>query len=267
MKKRILLFIPTFNCEKQIARVFEKINEAVQSKLAEVLVIDNQSTDTTLQAAQRAAQSLSVKVTILRNLQNYNLGGSIKRAFLYALENQFDYMITLHGDDQADIRDFLPMLEEETFLNQDIIIGARFHPESRLEGYSLTRILGNKALNTVCGLINRRRVHDLIAGLNCFNLAFFRDRFFLKFPDNLTFDAHVLLYAFNQKAKIHYVPVTWREEDQVSNAKVIKQALTILKLFITYVFHRETVFDQNKSGRIEGFNYESEIIFENNGIL
>ena len=139
-------------------------------------------------------------------------------------------MITLHGDDQADIRDFLPIFEEKTHEAHDIVIGARFHPKSTLHGYSLTRRLGNRALNAACAIINRRRVHDMIAGINCFNLSFFSDNFFLKFPDNLTFDAHVLLYAFNKHAAVTYVPITWREEDQISNAKVIRQALIILKL-------------------------------------
>ena len=84
----------------------------------------------------------------------------------------------------------------------------------------------------------------------------------MKFPDNLTFDAHVLLYAFNKKAKVKYVPITWREEDQISNAKVIRQALIILKLFFNYLVRGEEVFTKEKSGRPEGFNYESEVILQ-----
>jgi hypothetical protein len=35
-----------------------------------------------------------------------------------------------------------------------------------------------------------------------------------------------------------FFPITWTEEDQVSNAKVIRQALTILGLFTKYLFQR-----------------------------
>ena len=262
MKKRILLFIPVFNCEKQIPRVISKIDRSIQDYINEVLIIDNRSYDHTLDAAVAASSALETKVTILRNTMNYNLGGSIKRAFLYALEHKYDYMITLHGDDQADIRDFLPMLEKETYRTNDLVIGARFHPNSTLKGYSWVRTLGNRVLNVMCSMINKQRVHDMIAGMNCFNLSFFKDKFFLKFPDNLTFDAHVLLYAFNKKASIAYLPITWREEDQISNAKVIKQALTILKLFSSYLLQREHVFSQHKSEKPEGFHYDSEIILQ-----
>jgi hypothetical protein len=122
--------------------------------------------------------------------------------------------------------------------------------------------LGNRALNVVCSVINLRRVDDLIAGINCFKISFFKDHFFLKFPDNLTFDAHVLLYAFNKKAKVVYVPITWREEDQISNAKVVTQAIIILKLFFRYLMKGEKVFEENASGRPVGFEYSSEIVYQ-----
>ncbi len=263
MSNRIMLFIPAYNCEKQIPRVLQKIDARVQQYVQQIVIIDNRSTDNTLQAAKQAAIDLGLKnVVLLRNQENYSLGGSIKRAFMYAIENHYDYVISLHGDDQADIRDMLPSLESGDYQNQDLTIGARFHKDSTLQGYSFVRRMGNKALNLACALINRRRVDDLIAGLNCFKVSFLKDQFFLRFPNNLTFDAHLLLYAFNKKATIKYIPVTWREEDQISNAKVVRQALIILRLFAAYVFQGEKVFADNKSGRPNDFVYQSEVIFD-----
>jgi hypothetical protein len=143
------------------------------------------------------------------------------------------------------------------------MVGARFHPKSTLNGYSMFRKLGNRALNLLCALVNRRKVYDLIAGINLFKVDFLQDKFFLKFPDNLTFDAHLLLYSFNTNARFSYFPIVWTEEDQVSNAKVMKQGWIILKLFITYFFIKEKVFLPNKSGHPEGFLYHSEVVFKN----
>jgi glycosyltransferase involved in cell wall biosynthesis len=262
MQPKILIFIPMFNCERQISRVIEKINPEIQSYISEVLLVDNKSNDDTIAEAIKCLSGLNLKAKIFRNKENYSLGGSIKSAFLYAEKNQYDYMITLHGDDQADIRDFVPILQNKKYLQADMIIGARFHPESILTGYSLFRTMGNKALNIVCALINKRRVHDLIAGINLYNVSFFKNKFYLKFPNNLTFDAHVLLYAFSVGARVEYVPITWREEDQISNAKVVAQAITILKLFGKYVLNRGKVFQIDASGREPGFEYPAEVIFE-----
>jgi glycosyltransferase involved in cell wall biosynthesis len=115
MLNRIIIFIPTYNCQQQIPRVLSKIDRYVQSYIDEVLIIDNRSSDNTVNEAILASEGISKKVTVLRNNQNYNLGGSIKRAFIYAIENNYDYMITLHGDDQADIRDLLPVFQSGEF--------------------------------------------------------------------------------------------------------------------------------------------------------
>jgi glycosyltransferase involved in cell wall biosynthesis len=261
MKDRIMIFIPAFNCQKQISRVLSKIDADIERYIDEVVIIDNRSNDNTISEAIASSQHIK-KITILQNNENYNLGGSIKRAFMYAIEHKYDYMVTLHGDDQANIRDFLPVFESGVHTKNDMVIGARFHPASQLHGYSWFRTIGNRVLNIICGLINRRRVYDLIAGINCFKISFFREKFFLNFPDNLTFDAHVLLYAFNKNAKVIYVPITWREEDQISNAKVIKQAFIIFNLFLQYLVKGGKVFSQNLSGRSDSFKYESEVVFQ-----
>ena len=252
---RILLFIPAYNCEVQLPRVLDKVDPSIQAVIDEILIIENRSNDATLQVACREIERLPLKSTVIQNDENYSLGGSIKHAFLYAIENGFTHVITLHGDDQADVRDMLDVLTDGSFEECDLVIGARFHPDSVLDGYSRVRIAGNRILNVVFGLVARRKVHDLIAGLNLFKMEFYADREFLKFPNNLTFDAHLLLLSMHRKARIRYIPVTWREEDQVSNAKTVKQAAIILKLLVRYIFTRQRVFDQDKSGRPAGFEY------------
>ena len=261
MENKILLFIPVFNCEKQIARVIPKIDSNIQKYIDEVLIIDNRSSDNTVKVAIAASDSITKKITILQNVENYSLGGSLKHAFLYALENKYTHIITLHGDDQADIRDFLPILINQEYTRNDLIIGARFHPKSSLKGYSLIRILGNRGLNLVCSLIVKKKVYDLIAGLNFFNVSFLQKKVFLNFPNNLTFDSHLLLYAFNENAKIKYTPITWCEEDQISNAKVVHQAITILKLLFSYLRQGSAVFLFDKSGNPKGFTYPSTTVF------
>lgn len=263
MSDRIMIFIPAYNCEKQLPRVLSKIDDAVQEIVQEVIIVDNRSSDRTLDVACQSASRLKIKTTVFRNLENYSLGGSIKRAFLYALEQGYQYLIVLHGDDQADIRDMLPLLKSGEYQKQDLVIGARFHPQSKVEGYSFVRTMGNRVMNFVCSLVTRRRIDDLIAGLNCYKISFFSNLFFLKFPNNLTFDAHVLLYACCYGAKIMYLPITWREEDQISNAKVLRQASIILRLFANYMMHGPQIFTVNKSGRSDDFRYESEIICQN----
>ena len=85
MHERILLFIPMYNCEKQIVRVLRQLTDEVCRYLSEVIIVNNCSTDNGESAVINFLQEnpLSVKVSLLRNDENYGLGGSHKVAFQY----------------------------------------------------------------------------------------------------------------------------------------------------------------------------------------
>jgi len=117
-----MLFIPTYSCQQQILRVLSEIDKNVQNYIDEVVIIDNRSRDNTINEAILASEGILKRLTILRNNQNYNLGGSIKHAFIYALKNNYDYMITLHGDDQADIRDLLPVFQNGQYKKMTLLL-------------------------------------------------------------------------------------------------------------------------------------------------
>ena len=104
-RDKILLFVPVYNCEKQILRVLDSISPDIAERFAEVVVIENRSTDGTLKSAKHGLSKIkNCKVTLLQNDENYSLGGSHKVAFNYMLEHGYDYLVVLHGDDQGDIQ-------------------------------------------------------------------------------------------------------------------------------------------------------------------
>jgi glycosyltransferase involved in cell wall biosynthesis len=242
---RILLFIPIYNCERQIGRVFDKMTPDLLAHIAEVIVVDNGSSDKSCAIVAERLKSLPVSAALLRNNANYNLGGSLKVAFNYALDHGYDHLLVLHGDDQADVRDIVRFLANGQAFDADLFIGARFHPHSRLQGYSRLRIAGNKALGALLSVITRVRIDDMIAGLNLYSMKAFKERWYLDFPDNLTFDAHMLLGALHRRLHVRYFPISWREEDQVSNAKVFRQGCILLKLFLGYAVMGEKIFQSS----------------------
>ena len=257
MKK--LLVIPTYNCEEQIGRLLRKSGQTINEEFEEVLIIDNGSSDKTVENAISSVKSIEIPAKVLQNSQNISLGGSLKTGFLYAKNNTFDYVVVLHGDDQAQIEDLLPIFRDLEVHNIDLGVGARFHSNSTLIGYSMFRKMGNRLLNLYCIICTGKKIDDLIAGLNIFRVSKLDMDEILTYPNNLTFDVHILLRAINQKQSINFFPITWTEEDQVSNAKVIKQALIILGLFTKYFFTKEKALHFAKS-EISYLNYS--ILFE-----
>lgn len=260
--EKILIFIPMYNCEKQIFRVLGRIAalpEEEQKLFSQVLVVDNRSEDGSLQSAEIAMDLLSIPVKLIRNCENYSLGGSHKVAFGYAIENGFDYVVVLHGDDQGDLADLVPYVKEGIHRKLDSLLGSRFSKGSRLVNYSRFRIFGNKVFNLFASLCAGRRIYDLGSGLNIYKTTYLKERFYLPYPNDLSFNVFLLLYGIYAKSEFRFFPLTWREEDQISNARLWKQTKRMLKLMFTYVFRRKKVFAM-KENEYSAIDYRFEVM-------
>lgn len=239
-KEKILVFIPAYRCAAQIVRVLDQFDERVQPWIDTVIVVDNRSPDNTLEAAIERGKERFGKTSFIawRNDENYGLGGSHKAAFRYAVEHGFDYLLVLHGDDQADIHDILPLFENEAHKKHDCLLGARFMRGSQLKGYSWFRRFGNRVYNALFSLATLRAIHDLGSGLNLYRVSALRDFYYKGFPDDLTFNYVMLLASYHRGHDVRFFPISWREDDQVSNVRMFRQAIRVLGLLASYFFRR-----------------------------
>lgn len=195
-KDKIMVFIPVYNCEKQITRVLSQINDDVLTYVDEIIVVNNLSTDNTVKVTRDyLLKHRELPCKIINNNANFNLGGSHKVAFNYALENDFDYVIVLHGDDQADIRDFLPILKKRSYKRADCVLGGRFESRSCLIGYSKKRILGNHVFNLIYSLAAGKSIRDMGSGLNMYSTNMLKSKFYIGLSDSLYFNAEMLLFS------------------------------------------------------------------------
>jgi len=256
---KILLFIPAYNCENQIGRVLDQVTPAMLAFITKIIVVNNRSTDNTEQVVLDYKNSHpSMPITLLRNRENYGLGGSHKVAFGYAMEHGYDYVIVLHGDDQGSIKDFLPVLAERYYRKHDCILGARFMRGSKLEGYSNFRTFGNVIYDFLFAAVVGKKIYDLGSGLNMYNVNMLRNRFYEKFPDNLMFNYCMILASQYYGHDIRFYPISWREDDQVSNVKMVNQAINVLKMLGDYYRDPAAITSDYRENVID--SYEADIV-------
>ena len=259
MAERKLIFIPAYNCEKQIPRVLAQFTPDIQKLFDEIVVIDNCSTDKTLDAAATGLKSITgCKATLLQNNRNYGLGGSHKVAFNYALQQGYDYCLVLHGDDQGNINDILPELETGQHKYYDCLLSARFMVGSSLQGYSLVRTLGNIVFNVLFSLATLRMQWDLGSGLCCFSKAFMQSKVYMLCSDDLTFNYTLQLRCASAGISQKFFPVTWREDDQISNVKLFPQTWQMVKMLGHYVTRRSHFLNTNMGN--PAFDYTAQVI-------
>ena len=70
-KDKILLFIPGYNCEKQIVRVLKQLDKKVMKYISEIIYVNNLSTDNTEQVVLDYKKKSKLPIKILRNKENY----------------------------------------------------------------------------------------------------------------------------------------------------------------------------------------------------
>lgn len=259
MPDRFLLFIPAYNCEKQVPRVLDQLlDPKVSGFVSETIVVNNRSTDGTEAAVLGwMAAHPNTPVRLLRNNENYGLGGSHKVAFQYAVRHGYDYLVVLHGDDQGDARDLYPLIASGEYKSYDCCLGSRFMKGSQIKGYSALRIFGNYGFNWLFSLVTLHKITDLGSGLNLYKVAGLKNGYYLKFPDTQYFNDCMILAQCHYKQKMLFFPISWREEDQVSNTKLTSFALSLLRMCGQYVAGPKKFVEREMRAKpVEKYGYQ-----------
>ena len=101
MKKKILIYIVTYNHEKFIENTINRINDEIFKKYeTEILISDDKSSDKTFKILRNIKLNFkkNCKISIISNPTNQGYGGNQKIGYYYSIKYNFDYVVLLHGD-------------------------------------------------------------------------------------------------------------------------------------------------------------------------
>ena len=175
-KKPILIYLPCYNCGKTIGEVLENIPENFHG-IAECLVLDNLSEDSTIETVLREKAALKdrIKISLIRNRENYGYAGSQKLAYSLACRcEEVKYVIMLHGDGQYPpslITKFLPFIEKD----YAVVNGYRskdYYPEE--EETPICTYLTIKLLNVIESFITGIQQREWHSGFVMYSTEFLR---------------------------------------------------------------------------------------------
>lgn len=114
------IIIPAYNEASVIGEVISKLKSEV-SRLGgfEILVIDDGSSDNTLQEAKKAG------AVVIRHPINRGLGGALGTGLIYAKNNQIQLAVTFDADGQHDAKDIKDIIKPIIKGKADVVIGSR----------------------------------------------------------------------------------------------------------------------------------------------
>jgi dolichol-phosphate mannosyltransferase len=113
---RTLIVIPAYNESGKIGRVIAKIPPLTAET---VLVIDDCSKDGT------SAEADAAGARVIRHTRNQGVGAGIRTGIDFALENGYDVVAVLSGDDQHDPNDLSALLRLISEDGYDFVQGSR----------------------------------------------------------------------------------------------------------------------------------------------
>ncbi len=246
---QLMLFVPMYNCAPQIRRTLGQLTPELQRRFAEVFVLDNGSTDGGPEVVLELAADLPhTALHVAKNTDNYGLGGSHKVAFQRCIDEGYDGLVVFHGDDQGRLADLMDVLEAHV-PGMDCVLGSRFMRGSKISGYAPHRIAANVVFNGIFSAITLSSLWDLGSGLNFYTREFLEQGLWRKCADDLTFNYYLILQtASAPDVRFSFVPISWREDDQVSNAKLFSHGQKMLRIISAFLRDRETFLWEDHSG-------------------
>ncbi len=177
-KEKVLIIIPAFNEERQIANVIERVK--IEIPEAQILVINDGSSDATEKKAKEAG------ARVLSHPFNLGYGVTLQTGYKFALKYGFDYVLQIDGDGQHDPRYLKKLLEEIKKRDVEIVIGSRFLGEGEYKTPFLRR-MGMKIFAYIAGRIIGQKITDPTSGYQALSrkaLEFYsRDFFPGDYPD------------------------------------------------------------------------------------
>lgn len=242
MAERMLLAITAYNCEGRIVRALNQLDDTVAKYFDEVLVVNAASTDNTKEEVREYRKKHPALPLKLQSSKKHSgLGSAVKHAFRYAVENNYSYVLLFRGDNQVDIHDFLPVLEDGSYYRYDAVLGARFLKGAVLSGYSRRRIRQNKLLNLLFSAVCGRRICDIGSGYHLYSVGSLSGMYFRRFPDNNLFYAVMLLAAKKYRQTIQFIPVHSEEDSVEYPLKRLNQGLFLVKWALLFWLHPDSI--------------------------
>lgn len=258
-KLQVGLVIPVFNVERTIGKVLASIAGSLPDDLAEILIIDNHSTDATLSIIRdklAAHPDLAALATIIQHEENYGYGCSIKGGFDYFSKRDVSHVMVIHGDHQVDPTWLIEKLLTAIRLDDgtDLVLASRFKPESGIQNYSLLRKLGNYFFNATTTFCSGHHMSDSGTAMIVMRKALLQKVPFRKLSNSWQFhpQLNILLYGV-PGVRIKEIPMDWADSDADSTVPLIRYGLILLKMLLLYWFKKNI----NRMSPVEIFPVES----------
>ena len=165
MAATTLIVIPTYEERENIVSLIDRLFE-LHADL-DILVVDDNSQDGTADAVKEAQEQHGERLMLRVREGKGGRGSAVLEGLKHAIDQGYSHAFEMDADfshEPAEVQQFLEMMTEH-----DLVIGSRYHPESKIYNWSRKRIIFSDFANRFARMILRIPITDYTNGYRCYN--------------------------------------------------------------------------------------------------
>jgi glycosyltransferase involved in cell wall biosynthesis len=239
--KRIGILVVAYNAASTLASVLDRVPDDFIPRIEKVLVNDDYSHDSTYLVGlgyQQMNDALPLEIN--RHPSNLGYGGNQKAGYRWAIEQDLDIVVLLHGDGQYApelLPEIVAPLEREEC---DAVFGSRMMDKgaARKGGMPLYKYVGNKMLtkfeNAAAGL----ELSEWHSGYRAYSVAALKEIPFENNSDGFSFDTEIILQLHEAGKRIVEIPIPTYYGDEICYVNGLSYAKDVAGDVLRYRAHK-----------------------------
>jgi glycosyltransferase involved in cell wall biosynthesis len=231
---KVIAVLPAYNAESTLAATLADIPVGA---VDEVLLVDDGSTDRTVQVAQEMG------LTVIQHPQNRGYGGNQKTCYRYALERGADIVVMIHPDYQYDSRVIPHAVGIIELGICDVVLGSRVRSrdEALAGGMPWWKYIANRALTAFENMALGQNLGDFHSGFRVYRRDVLETIPFDNNSDEFVFDTQFLVQAVHYGFRLGDVPVPvryFKEASSINFKRSLRYGLTTVGTVARWYMHK-----------------------------
>jgi glycosyltransferase involved in cell wall biosynthesis len=239
---KVMVVMPARNA----ARTLEATVSAIPTSVVdEIILVDDKSTDSTLDVARR------LPLHLIWHPHNVGYGGNQKTCYLEALQRGADVVVMLHPDGQYEPELIPRMIEPIINGEADMVLGSRLAVKGawKKSGMPRYKFLANRFLTVIENQVLGTDFTELHTGYRAFSRELLLTVPFLRNSIDFVFDSEMITQAVHFGFKIVEVPARTRYFSEASSASARQSVVYGAKTLgatARFVLHRAGIVRSRK---------------------